>query len=189
MKILIVSTSLTQHSRSERLAKRCLDVLNGLDVQTQYLSLKDYPLPPFDGAAIQDDLNYQFLHAAVSSADGLVLASPVYNWSSCAELKKFIEHIGSTDSETTGAFYDKVITFVHASGLPHSYMAVAPLATSLMLDFKCIINPYFVYAHNRHWENEELSAELDARIKKSMEVMVELTTLLAKRNYSSTWSL
>src|SRR3712207_8670459 len=57
-------------------------------------------------------------------------------------------------------FFDKVVTFVHAAGLPHSYMAFAPLAVSMILDFRCIVNPYPVYVHNR---SEEHTSELQSR--------------------------
>ena len=67
-----------------------------------------------------------------------------------------------------GAFFDKVVTFVNAAGLPHSYMAYTSLANSMMLDFKCIINPYNVYVHNRHWDgNDALINDAQKRIEKS----------------------
>lgn len=87
------------------------------------------------------------------------------------------------------ALFDKVITFVNAGGLPHSYTAFRELATSLILDFKCIINPYTVYAHTRHWSGNNLSDDKMKRIEKSMFVMTELCDLLSKRTYSSTWEI
>ena len=189
MRIVIISSSMNPHSRSERVARHCQQVLSGLGVVAELLSLKDHPLPPFGTVALQDSAEYQFLHGAVLAADGLVLASPVYNWSSCAEIKKFVEYVGSTEGMVRGAFYDKVVTLVHAAGLPHSYMAGLPLANSLMLDFKCVINPYSVYIHNRHWEDESLTEEAEGRIHKAMGVMVELTSLLSQRTYRSDWEI
>jgi NAD(P)H-dependent FMN reductase len=189
MRIVIISSSMNPHSLSEKIAGRCQQVLSGLGVVTQLLSLKDHVLPPFGTVAFQDAAEYQFLHGTVLAADGLVLASPVYNWSSCAEMKKFVEYVGSTDGSVRGAFYDKVVTLVHAAGLPHSYMAGLPLANSLMLDFKCVINPYSVYIHNRHWENEVLTEDAEGRIQKAMQVMAELTFLFSQRTYCSDWEV
>jgi NAD(P)H-dependent FMN reductase len=189
MRILIVSSSLDPRSRSEKVARRCLELLLDLGAEAVLLSLKEYPLPAFGSVRCQDVPAYHALHAAVLAADGLVLASPVYNWSSCAELKKFVEYVGSTDDTLRGAFYDKVVTFVHAAGLPHSYIAGMSLAVPLMLDFRCIINPYSVYVHNRHWEEERLLEEAEEKLLRAMTVMKELTLLLSQRTYVSEWGV
>jgi NAD(P)H-dependent FMN reductase len=189
MRILIVSSSLEPKSRSERIARYCLDIVLTLGHEAEFISLKDYSLPPFSNVAFYHNANYQYLHKAVLSADGVILASPVYNWSESAELKRFIESVGATGDSITGAFYDKVVTFVFAAGLPHSYMSATNLAAVMMLDFKCIINPYIIYVHNRHWENDELIQETATRVQKAMTVMVELTSLLSKRTYTSSWEI
>ena len=187
--ILVVSSSLDADSRSERVARLCAELLSAQGAEATFLSLKDHPLPPFGSVPMGELPEYHALHAAVLSADGLVLASPVYNWSSCAELKKFVEYVGSTDKSVRGAFYDKVVTLVHAAGLPHSYMALAPLAASLMFDFKCVVNPYNVYVHDRHWENSELIPDARRRVEKAMRVMAEMTGLLSARTYRSDWEI
>jgi NAD(P)H-dependent FMN reductase len=152
MRALVISTSLDPASRSERLAELYRDALAARDVDARLISLKEYPLSPFDNGDLLSLPSYRPLHSLVSEADALVLATPIYNWGTSAELKRFIEIIGSTppDDSLRGAFYDKIVTFLCAAGLPHSYMAFTPTAIALMLDFKCIINPYHVYAHNRH---------------------------------------
>jgi len=191
MNILVVSSSARRQSRSEVLALRSADVLTAFGAEARVLRLQDHPLPRFDDGDLTVVPEYRFWHAAVSEADGLVLASPVYNWGCCAELKRLIEFVGSTppDGSVLGALFDKVVTFVNAAGLPHSYMAFAPLATSLMLDFKCIINPYNVYVHSRHWEGDGLAPQAQARLEKAMRVMVELTSLLKARTYQSSWEI
>ncbi len=122
----------------------------------------------------------------------MVLCSPVYNWQTCGELKRLIEVTGSTDSSlgVRGAWFDKVIAFVNAAGLPHSYPAWLPLAGSMMLDFKCIVSPYNVYVHDRHWtEGDRLGSEAGTRMEKAMAVLLELTVALAARNYRSGWEI
>ncbi len=184
MRALIISSSLDAASRSEKLARVYADSLSDHGVEARVILLKDYPLPRFDnGRGITEDASYRTLHEAVSNAEGLVLAGPVYNWGCCAELKRFVEVIGTTppDRSARGAFFDKIVSFVSAAGLPHSYMAFSPLAVSMMLDFKCIINPYQVYVHNRHWSEDQLLDEAQKRIWKSAGVMSELMRCLAKR--------
>ena len=82
-----------------------------------------------------------------------------------------------------------MVTFAGAAGLPHSTMAFGALANTLMLDFKCVVNPYQIYIHNRHWTEDGLTDEAHTRIDKTLMVMLELTTLLRGRSYSSDWEL
>ncbi|CAN5566975.1 NADPH-dependent FMN reductase [soil metagenome] len=189
MHILLVSTSHDPESRSEQLARLCGPLLTEAGAEHTLLRLKDFPLPPYTHGDLALVPGYTEIHQLVLEADALVLASPVYNWGCCAELKKFIEYFGSTDASHRGALFDKVVTFLNAAGLPHSYMAFTGTATSLMLDFKCIINPYNVYVHDRHWTEGTLVPEASARLKKSMEVTVELARLLSQRTYSSSWEI
>lgn len=191
MRILIISSSLDTASRSERLAKMCLDYLLSTGKDARFLSLKDHRLEGFDKDRLGDSEVYLTLHKAVMEADSLVFASPIYNWGCCAELKKFIEYVGSTtpDGKIRGAFFDKVVAFVNNAGLPHSYMAFTSLATSMMLDFKCIVSPYNIYAHDPHWQGDILADEVRQRLIKSMDVLMELTELLQPRRYKSNWEI
>ncbi len=190
-RISVVSSSLDPHSRSAVIAKLCLDKLEQQGIATTFIDLREINLAPFDNDTVYKTAEYAELHSAVAAANGLVLCTPIYNWSVSAELKKLVEATGSTppDSSRRGAWFDKVITFAGAAGLPHSYMAFGALATTLMLDFKCVINPYHIYVHNRHWTADELGDEAHARIDKALLVMLELTTLLMARSYTSDWEL
>ncbi len=191
MQILVLSSSLDEESRSRELGRACQKVLEERGIKTVFVDLSHLDIPNFDNSTIYKTEVYRQLHRATSESDGIVLCSPVYNWGMSAELKKYVEYIGSTPpgGSFEGALFDKVITFVSAGGLPHSYTAFREMATSLILDFKCIINPYHIYAHNRHWQDGTLLEEKKQRIDKSMSVLVELCALLADRTYSSTWEL
>ncbi len=191
MRILVLSTSLDKESRSRNLASICKEVLEQRGAETLLVDLEQRNVPNFDNDTIYKTEVYLELHQKTRTSDGIVLCSPVYNWGVSSELKKYIEYIGSTPPDGTleGALFDKVVTFVSAGGLPHSYTAFREAATSLMLDFKCIINPYHVYAHNRHWQEGALSDEARQRLEKSMAVLLELCALLAGRTYRSTWEI
>ncbi len=192
MNISIICAAPNKAGRSRRLALLCQERLQALGAETTFIDLHDLNLPNFDNNAIFATEAFNDLHARVLASDGLVLCSPVYNWGISSELKKFIEYIGATspDGSQQGALFDKVVSFVNIGGLPHSYTAFREIATALMLDFKCIINPYNVYAHNRHWTEEgELDDVVATRVDKSMQVAKELCDKLAGRNYSSTWEI
>jgi FMN reductase len=189
-KILIVSSSLDPQSRSEQVAHLCEEYFKG-HAEVRFANLKDYRL---EGCDLHDPLKseaYRQLHQFVLEADALVLASPIYNWGCCAELKRFVEVVGTTppDGSVSGPFYDKVVAFVNSAGLPHSYMAFSGLAMSMMLDFKCVISPYNVYITNRDWETGSLGESATQRLSKSMDVVLELASLLKGRTYKSNWEI
>lgn len=190
-RIGVVSTGLDPKSRSAAIARLCHDKLRQQDVPAYLIDLRETNLARFDNATVYETPEYAELHSAVARADGLVLCTPIYNWSVSAELKKLIEATGSTppDGSRRGAWFDKVVTFAGAAGLPHSTMAFGTLATTLMLDFRCVVNPYQIYVHNRHWTADKLGDEAHARIDKTLSVMLELTTLLTARTYTSDWEL
>ncbi len=191
MQILVLSSSLDKNSRSRKLAKLCTQTLENLGVATTYVDLADLDIPNFDNDTIYQTDIYKNLHKITEESDGIVMCSPVYNWGLSAELKKYIEYVGSTpqDGSLRGALFDKVITFVNAGGVAESYTAFREIATALLLDFKCIINPYNVYAHDENWQDEQLIEYRLERIDKSMFVMMELCNLLSKRTYSSDWEI
>jgi NAD(P)H-dependent FMN reductase len=192
MRSIVLSSSLDASSRSEQLARLYAASLSDRGVEVQFLSLKDYPLPRFDnGPEILANASYRALHDASSRADGLVLASPIYNWGCCAELKRFVEVVGTNPpgEQVRSPFFDKIVSFVNAAGLPQSYMAFSSLAISMMLDFKCVINPYSVYVDNSCWSGETLCDRSSNRLRKSAHVMTELMQRLANRDYRSGWEI
>ena len=75
----------------------------------------------------------------IEEAAGILVAAPVYNFDMNAALKNLVELTGS-------AWEGKVVGFLNAAGGDTSYMSVMSMASSLMLDFRCVIVPRFVYA-------------------------------------------
>ena len=191
MKFVIVSGSLDADSRSRRLAEFAGRIVTGAGHDVAMLDLRDVVLPPFDNDCAYDDPVVAELHAAIGSSDGVFIASPVYNWGLSSAVKNLIEHTGATSENIRrGAWFDKVVTFLCAGGLPHSYMAYSSLAMALMLDFKCVINPYQVYASERDWaDDREPSAALGARLEKAIAVKLELAAALRNRTYRSDWEI
>ncbi|AJT42313.1 NADPH-dependent FMN reductase [Psychromicrobium lacuslunae] len=190
LKLPVISTSLDPQSRSRRLADLAAQQFRQLGHHSELIDLSELKLGFFDNHEIFTSQQYQTLHEVVSSADAIAIAAPVYNWSLGASAKNFIEATGATDSDRKAAWFDKVVTFLCAGGLPHSYMAFTELAASMMLDFKCVINPYMVYTTERDWqESGDLTPERAARLAKTSVVHAELAERLSSRSYSSDWEI
>ena len=114
---LVVSASLDPESRSERIARRYCEALVTRGVASRFLTLKDYAVPGFDNPS-EPPPDCDILHRMVLDAEAIVLAGPIYNWGCSAELKRFVEFVGTTPPDGTrrGAFFDKIVTFVASAG-------------------------------------------------------------------------
>ncbi|NTF99077.1 NAD(P)H-dependent oxidoreductase [Agrobacterium rhizogenes] len=190
LKITILSCSLDPQSRSYVLAREAERILRARGHIPSFIDLRSVSLPNFDNADCYAHPTYLQMHDAIQSADGVMLSVPIYNWSIGSVAKSLIELTGATgDGGRTAAWFDQVVTFVCAGGLPHSYMAYAPTAMSLMLDFKCVINPYVVYATTRDWSGDKLSDALATRLSRTLDVKLELASLLKARRYKSEWEV
>lgn len=83
-----------------------------------------------------------------------------------------------------------MVTLLTAGGIAESYMAFTNTAVSLMLDFKCVINPYNVHVPEDAWDaTGALNDSSQRRLTKSMQVMMELGERLAERTYTSGWEI
>ncbi|MBT8163042.1 MULTISPECIES: NADPH-dependent FMN reductase [Arthrobacter] len=191
LKLPVFSCSLDPSSRSRALAHISSDLLKAAGHDAPVLDLAYLELPPFDNDRVFDSPVFRDLHQIVQASDGVILAFPIYNWAPSSTVKSFIEATGATgDKGQTAAWFDKVVTFVCAAGLTHSYMATGILAQSMMYDFKCVLNPYTAYIADRDWETQiELTADRKTRLEKTVTVHAELATLLRNRSYRSDWEV
>ena len=141
MRVLVLSCSMNPESRSARLAERAMTALERqpVDVDARLIDLRHRRLPVCDGAEAHADAGADEIRQAIERADAVILALAVYNYGANAAAKNVIELTGK-------AWHRKVVGFLCAAGGSGSYMSVMPLANSLMLDFRCLIVPDFVYA-------------------------------------------
>ncbi len=176
MKILIISTSLApdSHSRACALALRASALkLEERDVEIDLVDLRDHPLPLCGGDACWADPAVVALQARIQAADGLALASPVYNYDASAAAKNLIELTGE-------AWSDKIVGLICAAGGRSSYMSLMGLANSLMLDFRCVIIPRFVYVTADHFDEAGALADDDIlqRVDALARALIQMTRAL-----------
>ncbi|MCM3522504.1 NADPH-dependent FMN reductase [Curtobacterium sp. P97] len=189
LRLPVISCSLDPVSTSRRLAERSASLLRANGHGSEVVDLATASLPAFDNDQVFDSDAFDALHDVIRESDGVVLAFPIYNWAPSSAVKSLIEATGATGEGRRAAWFDKVVTFVCAAGLPHSYMATGALAQSLMLDFKCVVNPYTAYIAERDWEAGTLSVDRAARLEKTMTVHAELAGLLRGRTSLSDWEV
>jgi FMN reductase len=150
MNILVISCSLNPSSRSRILAGEISNVLKSAEANVTSLDLRDFALPSCDGED-NSDTNVTKLSDAIRAADAILLAVPIYNYDVNAAAKNLVEHTGS-------AWEGKIVGFLCAAGGNASYMSVMGLANSLVLDFRCLIIPRFVYATGNDFSGDEVGS-------------------------------
>ncbi len=152
-----------------RLAFACLQKAG---VTCDWLDINELGLPLCDADACYAQPAARKLSAAIEAADGLIVAAPVYNYDVSAAAKNMIELTGK-------AWEDKVVGFVCAAGGMSSYMSVMAYANSLMLDFRCVIIPRFVFATGPMFDEEKLTdPKIVRRIEQVAAELVRFTEAL-----------
>jgi len=132
---LIVSCSLNSASKSDILAEH----LHNAIANSSLIRLRDLDLPLCDASSCYENKTVQRCQELVTQAQSIVVCSPIYNYDVNAAAKNFNELTGQ-------GWREKVVSLAVAAGGNSSYMAPLSFANSLMIDFRCIINPRFVYA-------------------------------------------
>lgn len=169
MNLLIISSSLNSDSNSRILAREAEKVLVEDGHSVTFLDLRDLPLPLCDGEKAYDDPNVLQADKLIAGAEGILVASPIYNYDVNAAAKNLIELTGD-------AWENKVVGFLCAAGGPGSFMSIMGLANSLMLDFRCIIVPRFVYALGGAFADDKLT---DVKIAGRVAECARMTAKLA----------
>jgi len=168
--VLVISTSLNPESNSRILAEKAFETLKQKG-SAEYIDLRDFPLPICDGDAAYGDPNVSKLAHKIKAAQAILLAVPIYNYSFSSSAKNLIELTGQS-------WNDKIVGFLCAAGGKSSYMSIIGLANSLMLDFRCLINPRFVYSDGSAFDNGTIN---DAEIITRIEELVKSTIALLER--------
>ena len=158
-KYLVVSTSGNPDSNSRRMGRIAFAHLQKAKVDCEWLDISELGLPLCDADACYTQPAAQKLSAVIEAADAILVATPVYNYDVSAAAKNMVELTGSS-------WEDKIVGFLCAAGGMNSYMSVMAFANSLMLDFRCVIIPRFVYATGDAFDGDELKdKEVGQRIE------------------------
>lgn len=135
---LVLSTSLSPTSRSRVLARRAAELLAELGQPAEFIDTAALGLPPCDGGAAYGHPAVKSLAGKIASAQGVLLCFPIYNYDAGSACKNLLELTGK-------AWTGQVVALGCAAGGANSYMAPMQIAGSLMLDFRCIVLPRYVY--------------------------------------------
>ena len=171
-KHLVISTSSNLDSKSRRMGRVAFAHLQKRKVDCAWIDLSEMDLPLCDGGKCYGMPGSKKLSAAIESADGILVAAPVYNYDVAAAAKNMIELTGS-------AWQDKIVGFLCAAGGTASNMSVMAYANSLMLDFRCVIIPRFVFATGDAFDGDKIAdKKVTARVEQVANDLVRFTEAL-----------
>tara|TARA_B110000438_G_scaffold293917_1_gene334515 strand:+ start:1258 stop:1716 length:459 start_codon:yes stop_codon:yes gene_type:complete len=134
------------------------------------IDLKDISLPFCDGDKCYEEPIVKELKEYITKADSIIISSPIYNYDLNAAAKNLIELTGRS-------WTDKLVGMIVAAGGKSSYMSPISFMNILMLDFRCIIIPRFVYADKECFRGSEISSE---KIKNKIQELVDQSLKLSK---------
>ena len=177
-KYLVISCSGNPSSKSRRMGRIAFDHLQKSKADCTWLDLAEMDLPLCDANACYAHPSARKLCTSIEMADGVIVAAPVYNYDVSASAKNMIELTGR-------AWEDKIVGFLCAAGGMSSYMSVMAYANSLMLDFRCVVIPRFVYATGDVFDDDKLlESKVAGRIEKVALELIRFTEALRGRSQS-----
>lgn len=156
MRIALIPGSLRAGSYNRKLAHVAEDVLKKHKIETDYLDLKQFALPPYDGDLEEVDglpEAAQRLKARIASAHAVILSSPEYNGGIPGTLKNVIDW---TTRGGKSPWVGKVVMLMGASDGPWGTNRMMPSLRSSLLIMSAHVLPQAVtipYA-NKVWDEQ-----------------------------------
>ena len=170
---LIISASLNPKSKSRKLAHFAKDAFNGKNKNVDFLDLRDIDLPFCDGTDCYNHKNSKIVNEKIKAADFILICSPIYNYDLNAAIKNVLEL-------SCSSWENKKVGFICAAGGYSSYMSPMSFMNSLMLDYRCLIIPRYVYATGKDFdENLNICNEIKDRISDLVYESINITSKLA----------
>ena len=138
----------------------------------KFIDFQKIKFPICDGDKCYEEPIVNELKGYINNASSILIASPIYNYDLNAVAKNLVELTGIV-------WTDKIVGFISAAGGQGSYMSPLSFANSLMLDFRCLIIPRFVYADKTCFnDNKNINDILKVRIEELVDSTILLSSAL-----------
>ncbi|TCT20340.1 FMN reductase [Melghiribacillus thermohalophilus] len=164
MKILLINGTIIGGGKTNTLLHETKTYLHQIrdDVETELLDLQNYSMEFVDGRPF-DQYNEETREVIekVTSADGYIFATPIFQASIPGTFKNMFDHIHPD------ALRYKPAAIV-ANGGTYQHHLVAENQLKPILDyFRCLIVPNYVYTHTSHFseQNELIDEDIQNRLK------------------------
>lgn len=165
--VTIIATSLNEQSMSQLIARLLETELIEGGTSCEFVDLREVDLPMTGSTASWESVDAAALAGKIEKSSHVIFAVPIYCYDVNAAAKNVIELIGRS-------FTKKVVSFACSAGGANSYMSVMGMANHLMLDFRSIIVPRFLYVDPTGWNEDKLTEDMTERLKQLIEDMAEI---------------
>tara|TARA_B100000287_G_C20520266_1_gene736676 strand:- start:264 stop:785 length:522 start_codon:yes stop_codon:yes gene_type:complete len=173
MKYLIISASLNPNSRSRVMGSIAEKNFKNKGEVVEFLDIKNIELPYCDGDDCYNNPNVKLINKKIKNADCILICSPIYNYDLNSVIKNILEL-------SCRAWENKKVGFICAAGGYSSYMSPMSFMNSLMLDYRCLIIPRYVYATGKDFDGISLiNSDIKDRIQDLVENAINITAKLA----------
>lgn len=164
MKILVVSTSLAEKSRSRAILNYAARELEKNSFEINFVDLHAHSVQVYPRSA--SDPFILNLTEVFNSCSGLVLGGPVHNWSAGASLMNLLAYV--LDPENAPAFRPTIL--IAGAGSGASLLALENVQRSLLHEIKAVLigPPVIGVKDDVDRETGELSPSLKQRLDNSL---------------------
>lgn len=176
MKLIGISGSLSQNSKTELAVRKTLEFASALNssVDTELIALSDFDLEFCDG---RNPDNYEgdsrVVIDKITGGDAYIIGSPIYRGTYTGALKNLFDLIPNH------ALNGKAVGIIATGGSNHHFLAIEHQFKPIFGFFNAYTIPGGVYANNSHFNDGELSdIDILNRLKKLSRETVRLSTLL-----------
>ena len=146
MKTLILSSSLSENSRSFILCKEAYEKLKSMDIDVTLVDAKDLDLKPYHLGPTKDMEN---LANKISISDNIIIGIGIHNYTISDGLKIILS---GCFNGAEGKFFGILCT----AGGERSYLSTMHLTQICMNEWRMIQLPQIVYALKRDFENNKI---------------------------------
>ena len=176
VKILAISGSTRQSSFNTKLIEAAAREAESLGAEVSVLSLRDYPMPFYDGDVEQADglpEKAVELKRELQSADALLLASPEYNASISAVLKNAIDWTSRPGAVEGSVYASKTAALLSASpgalgglrGLSHVRAVLMNLGVLVITKQQAVSQAYQAFDENGSLRDQGTQERLRALLE------------------------
>tara|TARA_Y100000766_G_scaffold97102_1_gene82828 strand:+ start:469 stop:984 length:516 start_codon:yes stop_codon:yes gene_type:complete len=149
MRTLIISSSLSKNSKSFILCNEVNQKLKDLGVISEIIDARKTPLFPYH---IPKSTQMNNLTEKISSADNLIIAMGVHNYSINDSLKIILD---TCFKNVEGKFFG----IICAGGGEKSYLSTMHLSQICMNEWKMIQLPRIIYGARKDFENNQIKSQ------------------------------
>lgn len=177
MNITIIAGSNRKGATSTKLLQYMAEQLKTKGIAVTFVDLRELPLPLYSPDNKAHHVNVFTLKKAVKEADGIIFGTPEYHSSISGVLKNAIDYL---ESELTG----KPVLSVSSAGGPMGISSLMHLQ-NIVRNLHGINCPEWIsigMGYHEFGENgEPVEAETRQRVEESLEVLLNITRSVAKK--------